>query len=130
MEAVSILAREDALALDQELEILTSSRVSDGVMVMAAAVLLLEGEDEGLEVTAMAPESGLDLAAAAIESIFTEWRNGADYRAVGLQRLSLCHDSDAAVSATIDGEPCDLACPVEIRFLPRAACMLVAGAQA
>ncbi|MFN3314531.1 MAG: diacylglycerol/lipid kinase family protein [Hyphomonas sp.] len=130
MEAVNILAREDALALDPELEILTPSKETSSVSAMAAAVLLGEGADAGLEVTAMAPESGLDLAAAAIEAIFTGWRNGADFRAGGLQMLSMCHDSDEAVPATIDGEPCELSCPVEIRYLPRAACMLVAGAQA
>lgn len=107
------LTRVNALAMDQEPETLTHSRASSSASALAAAVLLCEGEDAGLEVTAMAPESGLDFAAAAFEAIFTGWGNGADYQTGRLQRLSLCNNSDTAVAATIDSELCDLTCPVE-----------------
>ena len=134
MEAVNILTRENALALEQELEIVTSARPSTAVSAMAVAILVSdgvgEGEEAGLDVTAMAPETGLDLAAAAFEALLTGWRNGADYEARGLQMLSLGHESDEYISGTVDGEPCEFSCPVKIKYLPRAARMLVAGVKA
>lgn len=127
LEAINILAREEALALDAELEISAPSVQPHRVTAMAAAVMPVSGTDPGFEVAALAPENGIDLAAAALEAMLTGWRNGADFLATGLQSISLCRDADEAVSATIDGEPCDLPCPVDIDYLARGALMLVSG---
>ncbi|MFN7055981.1 diacylglycerol/lipid kinase family protein [Hyphomonas sp.] len=127
LEAINILAREDALALDTELEISAPVAAPRGVSATAAAVMPISGPEPGFEVAAMAPENGLELAAAAFEAMLTGWRNGADFLAQGLQSISLCRDADETVAATIDGEPCDLPCPVEIDYVPRAALVLVSG---
>lgn len=130
LEAVSILAREDALAIETELEIKTPSRNASGVSAMAAAVLPRNGSDPGLEVAAIAPDSPLDLAAGAIEAVFNGWRSGADFHQRALQAVSLCHENDSIIPATIDGEPCELPCPLEVRYMEKAACVMVAGAEA
>lgn len=128
MEAVSAIARGDALDIAAQISLRMIPGPNAAPLQVTAAAIVLDGNDEpGMELAAIAPNNHFDLFAAAMEALMNGWREGADFHAGGLSTIILDHTGDGAISATIDGEPWEAHAPLEVIYLPQAACVLMAG---
>ncbi len=129
LEAVEILTSADALDIECQLQISVDGR--DGERNFpAAAAAVVPGEDSGLELAVIAPDSHLDLVAAALDAAVRGWRDGAHFHTNGASRIRIDRENGQPIPATMDGEPCTIAACLDIRYIPDAACVLVAGAGA
>lgn len=125
-DAVGILTNPETLNIDCQLQI--EVEAADGTRSFpATAAAVLPSEADGLEIAVIAPDSHLDLAAAAMDAMVRGWRDGAHFYTHDAGRILIQQADGSGISATIDGEPCVPGSSLEIRYIPRAACVLVAG---
>lgn len=129
LEAVGMLTSGESLDIESQLQIEVD--LPDGMRNFpATAAAILPGETGGLEIAVIAPDSHLDLAAAALDSLVRGWRNGAHFHAEGARAIRISHAAGTDISATIDGEPCEPGAALDVTFIPRAANVLVTGDEA
>lgn len=127
-EAVSILKEREALDIETniQIEVDEPGKTRD---FPATAAAVMPGEEGGLEIAVIAPDSHLDLAATALDALVRGWREGAHFHAEGATAIRMHHALGDAIPATIDGEPCEPGEHLSIRYIRKAACVLVAGGE-
>lgn len=126
LEAVEILTGSDILDIECQLQI--DVELADGRRNFpATAAAVLPSETGGLEIAVIAPDNHLDLAAAAMDAMVRGWRDGAHFHADNAVSIRFEQVEGRDISATIDGEPCVTGAVLEVRYIPKAACVLVAG---
>lgn len=129
LEAVSILTDRATLDIESNIQV----EVDQPDMVRecpATAVAVIPAEQEGLEIAVIAPDNHLDLAASAMDALARGWRESAHFHAEGAMAIRMRHTEGRAIPATIDGEPCEPGDVLAISYIPKAACVLVAGGEA
>lgn len=128
MEAVSILT--DRAALDLETNITIEVDQPEKCQEFpATAAAVIPAETGGLEIAVIAPESHLDLAATAVDAMIKGWRESAHAHAEGASAIRMRHTKGEIIPATVDGEPFEAGQHLAISYIPRAACVLVAGGE-
>lgn len=128
LEAVSILT--DRSALDIETSILIEVFQTDMRREFpATAAAVIPADEGGLEIAVIAPDSHLDLAATAMDAMIKGWREGAHFHADNASAIRMNHAKGSSIPATIDGEPHEPGEHFNISYLPKAACVLVAGGE-
>ena len=128
LEAVSILTDRSALDIETniQIEVIQADKRRE-FPATAAAVIPAEGG--GLEIAVIAPDSHLDLAATAMDAMIKGWRDGAHFHADNASAIRMTHAKGSTIPATIDGEPSEPGELFNISYLPKAACVLVAGGE-
>ncbi|MBY9068004.1 hypothetical protein K1X12_13920 [Hyphomonas sp. WL0036] len=126
LEAVSILTDKDTLDVESSLEV-EVNLAGERRAFPATAAAVLPDADGGLEIAVVAPDNHLDLAAAALDAMVKGWREGAHFHAAGAASIRMRHAKGDAISATLDGEPCEPGESVSVTYIAKAACVLVAG---
>lgn len=129
LEAVSILTDKGALDIETTLQVEVDQEGGRQDFPATAAAVLPDAEG-GLEIAVIAPENHFDLAAAAFDAVVKGWREGAHHRAENARRIRMTHVEGKPIPSTVDGEPYEPSDSVDITFIPRAACVLVAGGSA
>lgn len=126
LEAVEILASPDIFDIETDLQV--EVELADGTREFpATAAAVLPSETGGLELAVIAPDSHLDLAAAAMDAMVRGWREGAHFHADNATRIRFEQAKGKGISSTVDGEPCVPGAFLEVRYIPKAARVLVAG---
>lgn len=127
LEAVEILTSPETLDIGAQMQI--KVELADRTRNFpATAAAILPSETGGLEIAVIAPDNHLDLAAAAMDAMVRGWRDGAHFHADNARSIGFRHAEGKDISATVDGEPCVPGPRFYVRYIPRAACVLVAGA--
>jgi diacylglycerol kinase family enzyme len=128
LEAVSILT--DRSALDIETNILIEVFQTDKRREFpATAAAVIPADEGGLEIAVIAPDSHLDLAATAMDAMIKGWREGAHFHADNASAIRMNHAKGGMIPATVDGEPHEPGEHFNISYLPKAACVMVAGGE-
>lgn len=128
-EAVSILTDRETLDIETNIRIEVDEPGKQRDFPATAAAVM-PCEEGGLEIAVIAPDSHLDLAATALDALVRGWREGAHFHAEGATAIRMHHALGEAIPATIDGEPCEPGEHLSISYIPKAACVLVAGGEA
>lgn len=125
MEAVSILTDRSALDLETCIQIVVEQ---PGTLreFPATAAAVIPGAAGGLEIAVIAPDSHIDLAASAMDAMLNGWRESAHFHADNAVSIRMHHTEGGAISATVDGEPCEPGNQLSVTYIKKAACVLIA----
>jgi diacylglycerol kinase family enzyme len=128
LEAVSILTDRAALDIETNLqiEVIDPEKRRE---FPATAAAVIPADEGGLEIAVIAPDSHLDLAATAMDAMVKGWRDGAHFHADNATCIRMHHAQGGQIPATVDGEPREPGELFSISYLPKAACVLVAGGE-
>jgi len=129
LEAVSILTDREALDIDSNINIEVDEPDKHREFPATAAAVTPAAEG-GLEIAVIAPDSHLDLAASALDALVRGWREGAHFHSDCASAIRMRHAEGMSIPATIDGEPCEPGASLNISYIQKAACVLVAGGEA